>query len=115
MIGTEKITSIAAVTLAITMLAPMSAMAAPASGSGSDLTYDATKAAVMEKAQLLTGKYGATSVQYALMCICREKWFTVRDIIGKQGGLSSGKQTVTKGSRCTRLFVFIIFQCGERL
>jgi len=63
----KKRTSIAAITLAITMLAPMSAMAAPASGRGSDLTYDATKAAVMEKAQLLTGKYGVTSVQYALM------------------------------------------------
>ncbi|MET3941530.1 CubicO group peptidase (beta-lactamase class C family) [Paenibacillus sp. PvP094] len=60
-------TSIAVITLAMTMLAPMSAMAAPASGTGSDLTYDATKATVMEKAKMLTAEYGVTSVQYALM------------------------------------------------
>lgn len=63
----KKRTSLAAVMLAMTMLAPMSAMAAPASGTGSDLTYGATKAAVMEKAKILTAEYGVTSVQYALM------------------------------------------------
>lgn len=63
----KKTASIAAITLAITMLAPMSATAAPVSGSGKDLTYDATKATVMEKAKILTGEYGVTSVQYALM------------------------------------------------
>lgn len=63
----KKRTSITAITLVYAMLAPMSVMAAPAAGSGSTFTYDATKIAVIEKAELLTGTYGTTSVQYALM------------------------------------------------
>ncbi|SMF84802.1 CubicO group peptidase, beta-lactamase class C family [Paenibacillus uliginis N3/975] len=62
----RKRTSIAALTLVLTMLAPISAMAAPASSS-SDLTFDATKKIVAEKAKLLTEKYGTTSLQYALI------------------------------------------------
>jgi CubicO group peptidase (beta-lactamase class C family) len=62
----RKRTSIAALTLVLTMLAPMSVMAAPASSS-SDLTFDATKKIVAEKAKLLTETYGTTSLQYALI------------------------------------------------
>ncbi|SEL51018.1 CubicO group peptidase, beta-lactamase class C family [Paenibacillus sp. OK003] len=63
----KKRTSFAAVTLVLTMLAPMSALAAPASSNSNNLTYDMTQKAVMEKAKLLTETYGTTSVQYALM------------------------------------------------
>ncbi|AJS61617.1 beta-lactamase [Paenibacillus sp. IHBB 10380] len=62
----RKRTSIAALTLVLTMLAPMSAMAAPAT-SNSTLTYDATKKIVAEKAKILTETYGTTSLQYALI------------------------------------------------
>ncbi|WP_440119336.1 serine hydrolase domain-containing protein [Paenibacillus sp. QZ-Y1] len=62
----KRRTSIAALTLVLTMLAPMSAMAAPATSS-SYLTYEPTKKTVMEKAKLLTETYGTTSLQYALM------------------------------------------------
>jgi CubicO group peptidase (beta-lactamase class C family) len=48
------------------MLAPMSAMAAPATSS-SNFTYEPTKKTVMEKAKLLTEKHGITSLQYALI------------------------------------------------
>ncbi|MBT2282658.1 beta-lactamase family protein [Paenibacillus polymyxa] len=61
-----KRTSIAVLTLALTMLAPMSAMAAPVTSS-SDFTYEPTKKTVMEKAKLLTEKHGITSLQYALI------------------------------------------------
>ncbi|MDQ0656572.1 serine hydrolase [Paenibacillus sp. W2I17] len=61
-----KRTSIAVLTLVLTMLAPMSAMAAPATSS-SDFTYEPTKKTVMEKAKLLTEKHGITSLQYALI------------------------------------------------
>ncbi|MBK3497101.1 beta-lactamase family protein [Viridibacillus sp. YIM B01967] len=64
---TKKRTSIAAVTLVLTMLAPLSAMAAPATSNSSNLTYDTTKKTVIEKAKLLTETYGTTSLQYALI------------------------------------------------
>ncbi|WP_017688620.1 serine hydrolase domain-containing protein [Paenibacillus sp. PAMC 26794] len=63
----KKRTSIAALTLLLTMLAPMSAMAAPAPMNNSNLTYETTKKAVIEKAKLLTETYGTTSLQYALI------------------------------------------------
>ncbi|MGV2884381.1 serine hydrolase domain-containing protein [Paenibacillus taichungensis] len=63
----KKRTSIAALTLVLTMLAPLSAMAAPAAMNNSNLTYEATKKTVMEKAKLLTETYGTTSLQYALI------------------------------------------------
>ncbi|WP_240321391.1 serine hydrolase, partial [Paenibacillus sp. O199] len=63
----KKRTSFAAVTLVLTMLAPMNALAAPANSNTSNLTYNMTQKAVMEKAKLLTETYGTTSVQYALM------------------------------------------------
>ncbi|MGV2884383.1 serine hydrolase domain-containing protein [Paenibacillus taichungensis] len=63
----KKRTSFAAVTLVLTMLSPMTALAAPATSNSSNLTYDMTQKAVMEKAKLLTETYGTTSVQYALM------------------------------------------------
>ncbi|WP_193726585.1 serine hydrolase domain-containing protein [Paenibacillus guangzhouensis] len=62
----KKRTSIAALTLVLTMLAPMSAMAATATNS-SDLTFDVTKKIAAEKAKLLSEKYGTTSLQYALI------------------------------------------------
>ncbi|PWW33508.1 MULTISPECIES: serine hydrolase domain-containing protein [Paenibacillus] len=62
-----KRTSITALTLVITMLAPMSVMAASATSNSNDLTYEPTKKIVAEKAKLLTEKYGTTSVQYALI------------------------------------------------
>ncbi|WP_339169970.1 serine hydrolase domain-containing protein [Paenibacillus sp. FSL R5-0341] len=63
-----KRTSIAALTLVLTMLAPLSAMAAPAvMNNNSKLTYETTKKAVIEKAKLLTETYGTTSLQYALI------------------------------------------------
>ncbi|QOS78855.1 beta-lactamase family protein [Paenibacillus sp. JNUCC31] len=62
-----KRTSIAALTLVLTMLAPMSVMAAPATSNNSDLTYEPTKKIVAEKAKILTETYGTTSVQYALI------------------------------------------------
>nr|WP_232540544.1 serine hydrolase domain-containing protein [Lysinibacillus fusiformis] len=59
---------IAAVTLMLTILAPMSAMAAPAAiDNNSSLTYETTKKTVIEKAKLLTETYGTTSLQYALI------------------------------------------------
>lgn len=63
----KKRTSIAALTLVLTMLAPMSAMAAPATSNSSNLTYDTTKKTVIEKAKLLTETYGTASLQYALI------------------------------------------------
>ncbi|PWW33509.1 MULTISPECIES: serine hydrolase domain-containing protein [Paenibacillus] len=64
----KKRTSIAALTLALTMLAPLSAMAAPAAMNNSiNLTYETTKKTVIEKAKLLTETYGTTSLQYALI------------------------------------------------
>lgn len=62
-----KRTSITALTLVLTMLAPMSVMAAPATSKNSDLTYEPTKKIVAEKAKILTEKHGITSLQYALM------------------------------------------------
>ncbi|WP_433583727.1 serine hydrolase domain-containing protein [Paenibacillus amylolyticus] len=62
-----KRTSITALTLVLTMLAPMSVMAAPATSNNSDLTYEPTKKIVAEKAKLLTEKHGITSLQYALI------------------------------------------------
>lgn len=62
-----KRTSITALTLVLTMLAPMSVMAASATSNNSDLTYEPTKKIVAEKAKILTETYGITSVQYALM------------------------------------------------
>ena len=62
----KKRTSITAVTLVFAMLAPMSAMAAPVS-TVSEVTYDLTQQAVIEKAKILTETYGTTSVQYALI------------------------------------------------
>ncbi|WP_339184869.1 serine hydrolase domain-containing protein [Paenibacillus sp. FSL R5-0701] len=63
----KKRTSIAALTLVLTMLAPLSAMATPAVMNNSNLTYETTKKAVIEKAKLLTETYGTTSLQYALI------------------------------------------------
>lgn len=64
----KKRTSIAALTLVLTMLAPLSAMAAPAAMNNSiNLTYETTKKTVIEKAKLLTETYGTTSLQYALI------------------------------------------------
>ncbi|OMF17820.1 serine hydrolase [Paenibacillus amylolyticus] len=63
-----KRTSIAALTLVLTMLAPLSAMAAPAAmNNNSKLTYETTEKTVIEKAKLLTETYGTTSLQYALI------------------------------------------------
>ncbi|NMI03735.1 serine hydrolase [Paenibacillus sp. SZ31] len=64
----KKRTSIAALTLVLTMLAPLSAMATPATtNNNSNLTYETTKKTVIEKAKLLTETYGTTSLQYALI------------------------------------------------
>lgn len=63
----RKRNTIAAVTLMLTILAPMSAMAAPAPMNNSNLTYETTKKAVIEKSKLLTETYGTTSLQYALI------------------------------------------------
>ncbi|WP_315373332.1 serine hydrolase domain-containing protein, partial [Paenibacillus xylanexedens] len=63
----RKRNTIAAVTLMLTILAPMSAMAAPTPMNNSNLTYETTKKAVIEKAKLLTETYGTTSLQYALI------------------------------------------------
>ncbi|MHA7581568.1 serine hydrolase [Chryseobacterium mucoviscidosis] len=64
----RKRNTIAAVTLMLTILAPMSAMAAPAAMNNSiNLTYETTKKTVIEKAKLLTETYGTTSLQYALI------------------------------------------------
>ncbi|KQO18622.1 serine hydrolase domain-containing protein [Paenibacillus sp. Leaf72] len=59
-----KRTSIVAVTLALSMLAPMSAMAA---ANSNPLAFDAAKKIAAEKTKLLTETYGITSVQYALI------------------------------------------------
>ncbi|RAW12953.1 serine hydrolase [Paenibacillus taichungensis] len=63
----RKRTSIAALTLVLTMLAPMSVMAAPTADNRSNLSYEPTKKTVAEKAKILTETYGTTSVQYALI------------------------------------------------
>ncbi|MEK4661042.1 serine hydrolase domain-containing protein [Priestia sp. FSL H7-0729] len=64
----RKRNTIAAVTLMLTILAPMSAMAAPAAMNNSiNLAYETTKKTVIEKAKLLTETYGTTSLQYALI------------------------------------------------
>jgi CubicO group peptidase (beta-lactamase class C family) len=64
----RKRITIAAGTLMLTILAPMSAMAAPAAmNNNSNLTYETTKKTVIEKAKLLTETYGTTSLQYALI------------------------------------------------
>lgn len=63
----KKRISIAALTLVLTMLAPMSAMAAPATNNSNNLTFDVTKNIAIEKAKLLTETYGTTSLQYALI------------------------------------------------
>ncbi|APO45710.1 serine hydrolase [Paenibacillus xylanexedens] len=63
----KKRTSIVALTLLLTMLAPLSVMAAPAAMNNSNHTYETTKKAVIEKAKLLTETYGTTSLQYALI------------------------------------------------
>lgn len=62
-----KRTSIAALTLVLMMLAPMSVMAAPAADNRSNHSYEPTKKTVAEKAKILTETYGTTSVQYALI------------------------------------------------
>lgn len=59
-----KWTSILALTLVLTMLAPMAAMASP---NSSQSTLDTTKQIAVAKAKLLTETYGTTSLQYALM------------------------------------------------
>ncbi|WP_436836480.1 serine hydrolase domain-containing protein [Paenibacillus tritici] len=65
---TRHRSAIAAVSVMLTVLAPMSAMAAPAAvNNNSNLTYEATKNTMMDKAKLLTETYGTTSLQYALM------------------------------------------------
>lgn len=54
---------LAAMTISLTLLAPLSAMAA-----GSDkANYDSIRKSAIEKATLLTEKYGVPSVQYALI------------------------------------------------
>lgn len=64
----RKRNTIVAVTLMLTILAPMSAMAKPvAIDNNSSLTYETTKKTVIEKAKLLTETYGTTSLQYALI------------------------------------------------
>ncbi|PIH60645.1 serine hydrolase [Paenibacillus sp. LK1] len=64
----KKRTSIAALTLVLTTLAPLSTMAAPATtNNNSTLKYETTKKTVIEKAKLLTETYGTTSLQYALI------------------------------------------------
>ncbi|HBU82068.1 MAG TPA: serine hydrolase [Paenibacillus sp.] len=63
----RKRNTIVAVTLMLTILAPMSAMAAPAPMNNSNLTYETAKKTVIEKAKLLTETYGTTSLQYALI------------------------------------------------
>ncbi|WP_435171826.1 serine hydrolase domain-containing protein [Paenibacillus glycanilyticus] len=56
---------LAMMTLMLSMLAPIGVVAA-ATGEGS-LAYKDTQKAANEKASLLTGQYGTTSVQYALI------------------------------------------------
>ncbi|TVX93256.1 serine hydrolase domain-containing protein [Paenibacillus agilis] len=62
--------SIVALTLVLTMVAPMPAMAAmpeKAITNSNPLLFDSTKKIAAQKAKLLTEKYGNTSVQYALI------------------------------------------------
>ncbi|MFB9276934.1 serine hydrolase domain-containing protein [Cohnella cellulosilytica] len=54
-------------TLIMTMLAPAGAMAAASDGGETPTAYEATQKAASEKADLLTGQYGTTSLQYALI------------------------------------------------
>ncbi|MFD1990457.1 serine hydrolase domain-containing protein [Paenibacillus nicotianae] len=59
---------ITAVTLILTLLAPLSAMAAPTTTNNtSHLSYKTMKSAISEKADLLMEKYDTTSLQYALI------------------------------------------------
>ncbi|MHA6534501.1 serine hydrolase domain-containing protein [Paenibacillus sp. BAC0078] len=67
MSAARKRNSIAAAALVLTMLAPMSAMAAPAAQYTSPPAYAATQKIAAEKAALLTKTYGIPSVQYALI------------------------------------------------
>ncbi len=53
-------------TLAMALLAPAGAMAADSNGEA-PTAYENTRKAASEKADLLTGQYGTTSVQYALI------------------------------------------------
>lgn len=63
-----KRNTIVAVTLMLTILAPMSAMATPvATNNDNILTYEKTKNTAIEKSKLLTETYGTTSLQYALI------------------------------------------------
>lgn len=59
--------SLAAAALVLTMLAPMSAMAAPAAGALGPAQYTAVQKLAEDKAALLTETYGIPSVQYALI------------------------------------------------
>lgn len=63
----KRRTSIAALSLVITLLTPWTVMAESSNTNSSDLTYQKTKQTVIEKAKSLTETYGITSVQYALM------------------------------------------------
>ncbi|GKU78838.1 serine hydrolase [Paenibacillus sp. L3-i20] len=60
-------TLIVTLTLALTMIAPMSALAEANTNKGSKLTFETTKKNTVEKVKLLTETYGNTSVQYALI------------------------------------------------
>lgn len=63
-----KRNTIVAMTLMLTILAPMSAMATPATNNNNNiLTYEKTKKTAIEKSKLLTETYGTTSLQYALI------------------------------------------------
>ncbi|MCG7410465.1 beta-lactamase family protein [Paenibacillus sp. ACRRX] len=64
--GRKRI-SIVALTLVLTMLAPMSAMAATATNNSAKLPFDASKKVAVEKAKVLIESYGTTSLQYALI------------------------------------------------
>ncbi|MBB6019953.1 CubicO group peptidase (beta-lactamase class C family) [Paenibacillus sp. JGP012] len=63
----QRRTSIAAISLVITLLTPWTVMAESSNTNRSDLTYQKTKQTAVEKARSLTETYGITSVQYALM------------------------------------------------
>jgi len=63
----RKRTSVIAVTLVLTMLAPMSVLASTATNNSGNLIFDATKEIATEKAKLLTETFGTTSLQYALI------------------------------------------------
>ncbi|WP_240636719.1 serine hydrolase domain-containing protein [Paenibacillus silvae] len=63
----KRRTSIAALSLVITMLTPWTVMAESSNTNSTDLTYQKTKQTVIEKAKSLIETYGITSMQYALM------------------------------------------------